>query len=338
MKYVLFAAVLLSLPLPAADITAGTLKMFAPLPAAMDSPKNTITEAKIDLGRMLYYEPRLSKSQEVSCNTCHELAQYGTDNEPVSAGHRGLKGSRNAPTVYNAAGHFVQFWDGRAPDVEEQAKGPVTNPIEMAMPSDKTVTGLLKSIPEYVAAFKKAFPGQPDPVTFDNMAAAIGAFERKLVTPSRWDKFLRGDRAALTPAEKAGLNKFIESGCAMCHNGPYVGGSSYQKLGMVKRWSGDADPGRYAVSKQESDRAVFKVPSLRNIDKTGPYFHTGKVAALDRAVAIMSEYQTGRPLSPGDVQAIVGWLRTLTGEIPLEFVKKPALPRSTALTPRPDRT
>ncbi|HVX66054.1 MAG TPA: cytochrome c peroxidase [Bryobacteraceae bacterium] len=322
----------------AADINQPALKMFAPLPKEVQNSKNPLSEGKIELGRMLYYEPRLSKSQEVSCNTCHLLDRYGADGEPVSTGHNGLKGNRNSPTVYNAAGHFVQFWDGRAPDVEQQAKGPVTNPVEMAMSSESTVIAVLKSIPEYVAAFQKAFPGQDDPVTFDNMAAAIGAFERKLVTPSRWDKFLQGDAAALTAAEKAGFNKFVDAGCAACHNGAYVGGMLYQKIGVVKPWSQDSDPGRYGVTKQEGERGVFKVPSLRNIEKTGPYFHTGKVPQLDGAVALMSEYQTGRALSGDDIQAIVTWLRSLTGEIPADYVKKPALPRSTARTPLPDRS
>ena len=338
MKRMLLLPVLLCVCFAAADVNTAALKMFAPLPAAMDSPKNTITEAKIELGRMLYYEPRLSKAQDVSCNTCHLLDRYGVDGESVSNGHKGLKGSRNAPSVYNAAGHFVQFWDGRAPDVEEQAKGPVMNPVEMAMGSEAVVVGVLKSIPEYVAGFKKAFPGPSDPVTFNNMAAAIGAFERKLVTPSRWDKFLQGDRKALTNVEKAGFNKFIEAGCAACHNGTYVGGTSFQKLGMAKRWTADSDAGRYQVTKQERDRATFKVPSLRNIDRTGPYFHTGKIERLDRAVAIMSEYQTGRPLSEAEIQSVTAWLRTLTGEIPAQYIAKPALPRSTALTPAPDRS
>lgn len=337
MKGILFLAAS-SVCLMAADINQGALKMFAPLPDAMTSQSNPLSAAKIELGRMLYYEPRLSKSQEVSCNTCHMLDRYGVDAEPVSTGHHGLKGNRNSPTVYNAAGHFVQFWDGRARDVEEQAKGPVMNPVEMAMPSEQTAIAVLTSMPDYADKFRKAFPGQANPVSFDNMAIAIGAFERKLVTPSRWDKFLKGDAKALTPAEKAGFNKFVDSGCATCHNGPYVGGTLYQKIGLVKPWKEDDDPGRFGVTKQESERGVFKVPSLRNIEKTGPYFHTGRVPQLDRAVIMMAEYQTGRELSGADVQAIVTWLRALTGEVPADYIKKPALPPSTAQTPKPDRT
>jgi len=339
MKRLILPAAASLLCLQAADIKTAALKMFAPLPAVVQSASNPLTEAKINLGRMLYYEPRLSKSQEVSCNTCHELDKYGIDpGEPTSTGHRGLKGTRNSPTVYHAAGHLAQFWDGRAPNVEEQAKGPVMNPVEMAMPAPANVIVVLKSIPEYVAAFRKVFPGPADPVTFDNMALAIGAFERKLMTPSRWDKFLKGDQTALSAAEQAGFNKFVDAGCAICHNGPYVGGGSYQKLGMVKPWKKDQDPGRAAITRQEAERAVFKVPSLRNIEKTGPYFHTGGVPTLESAVAIMSEYQTGKPLAQADVASIVTWLKTLTGDLPAEYIKKPPLPASTAQTPKPDRS
>ena len=314
------------------------LKMFAALPDAVDSQTNPITEAKVNLGRMLYYDPRLSKNQDVSCNTCHDLAKYGVDGQPVSDGEKGQKGTRNAPTVYNAAGHFVQFWDGRAPDVEEQAKGPVLNPVEMAMSSDKAAVAVLKSMPEYVDAFQKAFPAHKDPVTFENTARAIGVFERRLMTPSRWDKFLNGDPAALSNAEKAGFNKFMGVGCQACHAGAYLGGEVYQKLGTVKPYPDTSDAGRQAVTKQESDRLVFKVPSLRNIDKTQPYFHTGKVATLDEAVKEMGEYQLGKQLTDNEVASIATFLKALTGEIPAEYIKPPELPKSTAKTPKPSGT
>lgn len=314
------------------------LHMFTPLPDVVDSQKNPITEAKINLGRMLYYESRLSKDQKTSCNTCHDLAKYGVDGQPVSDGFKGQKGTRNSPTVYNAAGHFAQFWDGRAPDVEEQAKGPVMNPVEMAMSSSKDVVAVLKSMPEYVDAFKQAFPDQKDPVTFENSALAVGAFERKLMTPSRWDKFLKGDQAALTDAEKAGFNKFMETGCQSCHAGTYLGGQIYQKLGAAVPYPDTSDPGREAVTKQESDLMVFKVPSLRNIDQTAPYFHTGKVANLREAVKEMGQYQLGKQLNDEDITSIVTFLKSLTGEIPAEYVKPPELPKSTAKTPNPATT
>jgi cytochrome c peroxidase len=321
-----------------AVVDTAQLTMFRPLPEAVESQKNPITEAKVNLGRMLYYEARLSRNQDVSCNSCHDLANYGVDGQTVSDGFKGRKGTRNAPTVYNAAGHFVQFWDGRAADVEEQAKGPVMNPVEMAMSSPKAVVAVLKSMPGYVAAFKKAFPADKNPVTFGNAARAIGAFERRLMTPSRWDKFLKGDQTALTSAEKAGLNEFMNVGCQACHAGAYLGGEVYQKLGAVKPYPDASDAGREAVTKQESDRMVFKVPSLRNIDKTEPYFHTGKVATLAEAVKQMAEYQLGTQLKDDEIASMVTFLKTLTGEIPAEYIKPPELPKSTAKTPKPSNT
>lgn len=321
---------------PSIAVDSAKLSAFAPLPEVIPAKTGALTEEKIVLGRMLYYEPRLSKSQTISCNTCHKLTEYGIDEEPTSTGHKGQRGDRNSPTVYNAAAHFAQFWDGRAADVEEQAKGPVLNPVEMAMPSGKHAVAVLKSMPEYVEAFQRAFPGEKDPVTFDNMAIAIGAFERKLVTPARWDKFLKGDQAALTAEEKAGFNTFMAAGCQTCHAGTLLGGNLYQKVGAVKPYPDTADPGRYKVTKNEADRMVFKVPSLRNATKTAPYFHNGKVPALDQAVSQMGEYQLGRRLSEAEVRSIVTWLASLTGEIPAGYIKEPVLPKSTAKTPKPD--
>jgi cytochrome c peroxidase len=322
----------------AADIPESRLRMFKPLPAAVENPKNPITPEKVELGRMLYYENRLSKSHKFSCNSCHKLDQYGVDNEPTSEGHRGQRGDRNSPTVYNAAVHFVQFWDGRAADVEEQAKGPVLNPVEMAMPDEKTVIATLKSIPQYVEMFRKAFPQDKDPVNYDNMAKAIGAFERKLTTPSRWDRFLQGDKSALNDAEKAGFVKFAETGCTTCHMGACVGGTMYQKLGVVKPYPGLKDEGRAKVTGRAEDKFFFKVPGLRNVEKTWPYFHDGSVKSLEEAVRLMAEYELGKNLSAADAASIVTWLKTLTGEIPHDYVKPPALPPSTPKTPKPSLT
>jgi cytochrome c peroxidase len=271
----LFAAGCGKLPTSAQTIEPDRLAMFKPLPEALPMKAGGAEAERVALGRMLYYDTRLSKSQTISCNDCHKLDAYGVDNETTSEGYRQQRGERNSPTVYNAAAHFVQFWDGRAKDVEAQAKGPLLNPVEMAMASDKQVVAVLKSMPEYVDAFKKAFPGQKDPVTFDNATNAIGAFERKLLTPARWDKFLKGDQTALTPQEKAGFNLFYETGCETCHAGALVGGSLYQKLGNARPYPDTSDPGRYQVTKEDSDRMIFKVPSLRNVEKTGPYFHNG---------------------------------------------------------------
>lgn len=312
-------------------IDSAKLAVFAPLPDVIGTPP----PAQVSLGRMLYYETRLSRDQKISCNTCHQLDKYGVDGEPTSEGFKKQHGDRNSPTVYNAAAHFAQFWDGRAADVEAQAKGPVLNPVEMALASDKQAVAVLKSMPEYVAAFKQAFPGQKDPITFDNMAVAIGAFERKLITPARWDKFLKGDQAALTPEEKAGFNTFTAAGCSTCHAGALLGGNLYQKIGVVKPYPDAADPGRFKVTKNDADKMVFKVPSLRNIEKTGPYFHDGKVSTLDQAVTQMADYQLGKKLSDAEVQSIITWMKSLTGDLPVDYIKEPALPKSTAKTPPP---
>jgi cytochrome c peroxidase len=317
-------------------VNTAKLKMFAPLPDVVPAKAGTPAEAQVTLGRMLYYEPRLSKGQDVSCNTCHNLAQYGVDGEPTSEGFKKQHGNRNSPTVYNAAAHFVQFWDGRAPDVEAQAKGPVMNPVEMAMPSEKAVAGVLKSMPGYVTAFKQAFPGEKDPVTLENAAKAIGAFERGLVTPARWDKFLKGDQTALTQEEKAGLNTFVAAGCQACHAGTLLGGNLYQKIGVIKPYPDRSDEGRFQVTKSEADKMTFKVPSLRNVEKTGPYFHNGKIPTLDAAIGQMAEYQLGKPLSDAEVRSISAFLKTLTGDIPAEYITAPELPKSTPKTPKPD--
>lgn len=309
---------------------------FAPVPDVAETQENPVTPEKVALGRMLYFEPRLSKNHDVSCESCHHLNQYGVDNLPVSTGHKQQHGTRNAPTVYNAALHFRQFWDGRAPTLEEQAKGPMMNPVEMAMPNEKRIVETLASMPGYVDAFKKAFPGDANPVTLDNAAKAIGAFERKLLTPSRWDNFLKGQRDALTPDEIAGLRTFVETGCQACHMGPGMGGGMFQKLGLVMPWQDTRDLGRFELSKQDSDRQVFKVPSLRNIEKTAPYYHDGSVKTLDEAVKLMGRHQLGRELTPDQVTSIVTFLRSTTGPLPADLITPPQLPASTKATPKPE--
>lgn len=318
----------------AQDPSAADLKLFAPLPASFDTSTPAST-ALVQLGRLLYFENRISLDQKLSCNSCHPLDRYGADGEPTSDGFKNQKGTRNSPTTFNAASHFVQFWDGRAKTIEDQAKGPVLNPVEMAMPSEAKVLEVLQSIPGYREKFAAAFPGQANPITYDNFAKAVGAFERKLVTPSRWDDFLKGKKDALTPAEKAGFSTFMKAGCAICHNGMNLGGSMYQKLGMVKQFPDRSDEGRFHVTKNESDRMMFKIPGLRNIVKTGPYFHSGKVKTLDEAVQLMAEYQTGRRLTPAEVQSITTFLNALTGEPPKELIAPPQLPPSGPNTPKP---
>lgn len=310
------------------------LRAFAPLPATFPVKAAGPNDRQVELGRMLFYDARLSRSQTISCNSCHDLTKYGVDGEATSEGFHGQRGDRNSPTVYNAAAHFVQFWDGRAADVEAQAKGPVLNPVEMAMTGEQAVVAVLESIPEYVAAFQRAFPEAQKPVSYENMARAIGAFERGLLTPSRWDKFLNGDKAALTEEEQAGAHKFIGAGCGACHAGALLGGHMYQKIGAMRPYPDTSDPGRFKVTKAESDRMLFKVPSLRNIAKTAPYFHNGRIGGLEQAVAEMSEYQLGRQMTADEVASIVTFLNALTGEIPAEYIKKPELPASTPTTPK----
>jgi cytochrome c peroxidase len=312
------------------------LVAFKPLPKEMTAPGVELTEARVQLGRRLYFDTRFSKNQDLSCNSCHLLDKAGVDGLPTSKGHKGQFGGRNAPTVLNAAGHFVQFWDGRAKDVEEQAKGPILNPIEMAMPGESQVLAVLRSIPAYADEFKAAFPGEADPITYDNVAKAIGAFERRLVTPSRFDAYLKGDKAALSDAEKQGLITFTQAGCTTCHAGPYLGGHMYQIAGLVRPWPNQKDLGRYEVTRDESHKMMFKVPSLRNVTRTGPYFHDGSVASLKQAVTMMGAHQLGKDLSESEVDAIVAFLGALEGDPPAELAAAPAPHPSGPDTPKPD--
>ncbi len=311
--------------------------VFGPLAAEAQNASNPVTAAKIDLGRKLYFDPRLSRSQEISCNSCHDLASFGVDGEPTSPGHKGQRGGRNSPTVYNAAFHVAQFWDGRAADVEEQAKGPILNPIEMAMASEAEVLAVLRSIPGYRPLFRSAFPGDADAISYDNMARAIGAFERRLVTPGRFDAYLSGDAAALSDQELAGLVTFMDAGCITCHVGPAVGGTLFQKLGLVEAYPTE-DAGRFDVTGNEADRQVFKVPALRNVAKTGPYFHDGSISSLDEAIRIMARHQLGRTLSGEEVASIRAFLESLTGEVDAAYTARPELPASGPDTPAPDPT
>lgn len=321
-------------PLLADSLSDSYLAMFRPLPVDAPASGNELNEAKINLGRMLYYETRLSKGNKISCNSCHKLDAYGQDNLPFSPGHDGKLGGRSSPPTYNAAIHLAQFWDGRAPTVEEQAKGPVLNPIEMGMPSADFVVEFLKSIPGYVEAFKAAFPGESDPINYNNFGKAVGAFERKLMTPGRWDEYLKGKKDALTAEELKGYETFAKAGCATCHNGPGVGGAMYQKLGLVKAWPELKDNGRMEATKQESDKHFFKVPSLRNVTETGPYLHDGSVKTLEDMVAKMAEYQLGKTLTTQEVSSIVSFLKALKGDIPKDYIAQPKLPESGPNTPK----
>jgi len=289
-----------------------TKDIFGTIPVEMPGSANESAE-KISLGKKLYFEKSLSSDNTVSCNSCHNVEGKGsgTDNAPTSTGIKGQKGGRNAPTVLNAGFHIAQFWDGRAADLKAQAKGPILNPIEMGMKDAKEVMEKLKSIPEYSELFSKAFPDQKDPLTYDNLADAIAAFERTLITLDRFDDFMNGNAKALSPDEQTGLKTFIDTGCNGCHNGPLLGGNSYQKLGAINDYN-TSDMGRFAVTKKEEDKKVFKVPSLRNIAITGPYFHDGSIATLEDAVKKMAYHQLGKEISEQDISQITTFLKTLT--------------------------
>lgn len=294
------------------------------LPDTAATADRPIDPDRVALGRQLYFDPRLSKDDSVSCNSCHKLAAYGVDGEPTSPGVGGTRGTRNSPTVYNAALHITQFWDGREPDVEAQAIGPILNPVEMAMADEATVLSKLGALPAYKEAFDKVFPGEG--LTYKNVGMAIGAFERTLLTPAPFDAWLSGDDTAMTGVQKKGFETFVETGCVSCHNGPLVGGSQYQKLGLVNPWDADDDKGREDVTKKETDRQMFKVPSLRNIDKTGPYFHDGSIADLNTAIEKMAHHQLGKTLEPQQVASIQAFLGSLTGPLDPEKVAPPTLP------------
>lgn len=320
------------------EIEEGMLGAFKPaLPAVVENKDNPLTEEKIVLGRALYYETRLSASNEISCNTCHRLEVDGADARKSSVGHKQQTGRRNSPTVYNSAGHFVQFWDGRAKDLEEQAKGPITNPIEMGMAGDEDAVKEIARVAWYRDQFAKVFPDEKNPITLTNVAKAIAAFERKLMTPSRWDKYLAGDKTALTAEEKAGFKEFVNTGCTACHMGTYVGGSMYQKAGLVTPWPNQEDQGRFEVTKQETDKMMFKVPSLRMVEKTAPYFHDGSAATLDEAVKVMAKHQLGKTLTDAQASSIITWLKTLTGEIPKDYVAQFKVPDAIPPAPKPTK-
>ncbi len=295
------------------------------------------TTARVELGKMLYFEPRLSRSHTISCNTCHNVGLAGVDALETSIGHRWQRGGRNAPTVFNAVFNTAQFWDGRAPDLEKQAATPLVNPLEMGSTPDHVVEQL-KAIPGYVARFREAFPGQDDPVTFQNVRLLIAVFEATLITPDApFDRYLLGDEDAMTAQEKEGLRLFMDKQCVECHNGINVGGNRYAPFGVMEIPGAELlpreDKGRFEVTGTVSDEYVFKVPSLRNVVLTAPYFHSGKAWDLRQAVAVMGASQLGTALNDQEVDKIVAFLFSLTGRQP--EIAYPMLPPNGAGTPRP---
>jgi cytochrome c peroxidase len=287
------------------------------LPTAMPGSKSD-APARIALGKKLYFERGISINKNKSCHDCHFLTQgrAGADITPTSQGATGISGKRNTPTVINAGFQIAQFWDGRAHNLAQQAKGPILNPIEMALRTQEEVIELLKNTEGYPEAFRRAFPGEADPVTFDNLTEAIAAFERTLVAPGRFDQLLGGQQEALTPKEKRGLTKFLEANCVECHTGATVGGQLYRIIGQRHPYGNKDDLGRYEITKKEEDRYVFKVPMLRNVTRTAPYFHDGRIFTLEEAVTLMGWHQLDHRLPPGDVADIIAFLGTLEGNPP----------------------
>jgi cytochrome c peroxidase len=312
--------------------------LFKPIPASPPAlPGNPASPAKLALGKALYFDPRLSESHAISCNSCHMVGMGGVDLQETSLGHRWQHGGRNAPTVYNAVFDTAQFWDGRAKDLEQQAGGPLVNPVEMDT-TEAHVVEQLSGIPGYETLFSQAFPAEKAPITFENVRKAIAIFEATLITPDApFDLYLRGNEKALDSAQKDGLSLFITKGCAGCHNGVNVGGDKYAPFGVVERPGAQIlpsdDKGRFAVTKTVSDEYVFRVPPLRNVALTAPYFHSGKVWSLRQAIAVMSSSQLGMTLSDDEVNKVAAFLDALTGRQPV--VTLPILPPSVATTPQP---
>ncbi|CAA6803046.1 MAG: Cytochrome c551 peroxidase (EC [uncultured Thiotrichaceae bacterium] len=311
---------------------AVSVSVFAKEPIDPIAPVKDINLAQVELGKKLYFDPRLSKSGFISCNSCHNLSMGGTDNLKTSIGHKWQQGPINSPTVLNSSMNIAQFWDGRAKDLKEQAGGPIANPGEMAFTHDLAID-VLESIPEYVNEFKLVF--DRDEINIDDVTQAIAEFEKTLVTPnSPFDQWLMGDKDALTANEKAGYKLFKESGCIACHNGPAVGGSSFQKMGIVEPYqSKNKAEGLSAVTGKDADRFKFKVPTLRNIEMTYPYFHDGEAETLTEAVDVMGRLQLGKKYTEDENAQIVAFLKTLTGDQPSFTL--PILPPSTDKTPMP---
>ena len=340
-RAMLASAVFLTAPTAALsnDLLEEAKDYFKPIPSVVPAVKNNaVTSDKIDLGKMLFFDPRLSSSALISCNTCHNLGMGGDDNLETSIGHGWQKGPRNAPTVLNAVFNIAQFWDGRAEDLKAQAKGPVQAGVEMAS-TPARVEATLQSMPAYEVAFAKAFPGEDKPISFDNMAKAIEAFEATLITPySRFDQFLEGNTKVMNGEEQAGLQLFMDKGCASCHAGVNIGGEGYYPFGVVEKPGADVlpagDKGRFAVTQTADEEYVFRAGPLRNIELTAPYFHSGKVWDLEQAVAVMGSSQLGEDLTDDEIKKITAFLKTLTGEQPK--VDYPILPVETSTTPKPE--
>ena len=293
---------------PVEQVVKGPLATLPEVPPIPDD--NPMTPEKIELGKMLYFEPRLSESGIISCHTCHNLSLGGTDRIPTSLGHDFQTGGRNAPTVLNAAFFNKQFWDGRASSLEEQAEGPIQAGVEMAMPRDLAVQ-TIKDIEGYLPYFQAAFPGEEDPITFENIVKAIAAFERTLITPNDpLDQYLRGDKDALSPLAIEGIEVFRLKGCMRCHKGAVL------STGELTKFEHGQDMGAFNVTGDPDDKRVFRVQTLRNLSLTAPYFHDGSAATIEEAIHVMAEVQTEKVINPEEEAAIVAFLESLVGDQP----------------------
>jgi cytochrome c peroxidase len=333
----LLSLLILASPLFAADMDRELMNraaaIFGPLPSSMPSPDNPITPAKVKLGNLLFWEPRISSDGAVSCAKCHPLGLFAADGLKKAAGNHCKENPRNSPTILNAAAQISAHWIGNRTSVEDQARQALVGPPSFGMPSYESVEKILKSMPGYVTMFREAFPGDADPVTADNFSRAIGAFERTLMTLSPFDDFMNGKAEALNEQQKRGLRAFLDTGCMTCHYSPYLGGQMYQKFGVFQPYwnltkSQPVDDGRFAVTKSDADKYVFKVPILRNVAYTPPYFHDGSVDRLENAVMIMAKIQLARDLTKEQTADITAFLGSLTGSLPEAAVKVPLLPRA----------
>ncbi|HET7342839.1 MAG TPA: cytochrome c peroxidase [Methylomirabilota bacterium] len=306
-------------------------RVFAPLPAQMTTPDNPLTPEKVALGRRLFFEWRASVDGTVSCSRCHQPGLYSTDALPKAIGAQHRVNPRNAPVIFNAALQFAEHWRGDRKSVEDQATQALTGPASFGNPTPEAAMARLKAIPGYRELFARAFPGEADPITAENWGKAIGAYERTLVTPAPFDAYLGGDDNALNAEAKAGLHDFMQLGCAGCHNGAGVGGTMFRKFGMVEDYwkatgSREPDKGRFDVTHSDADLYVFKVPILRNVARTPPYFHDGSVATLPEAVRVMARVQLGRTLTEAQTTQLVAFLDSLTGKVPESFATAVPLP------------
>lgn len=286
--------------------------------------KNTARQA--DLGKQLFFDPRLSSDGQTACQSCHQLKRYGVDGQAFPTGSRGVVGKRNTPTVLNVGGLGSFFWDGRATSLEEQAQGPLLSKLEMGLSNEQEAVAILAAIPGYPEAFDQAFPGETPSLNFKNITRALAAFERRLLTEAAWDRYLAGQADAISRDARRGFGLLFEHGCSACHTGTLFGGGSIEHLGAKEPWPNQVDQGRFEAFKRPMDRMRFRVAPLRNVEKTAPYFHDASASTLDAAVRKMAKHQSGKLLTQRDVDNIVAFLRSLTGELPRELIKAPRLP------------